>query len=44
MGGRDLDLRVMDVLGREFKKNHGVDPRKIAKCRLRLLENIEKAR
>lgn len=44
MGGRNLDYQVMQVVGEEFAKKYGDDPRKIARCRVRMLEAVEKAR
>ena len=44
LGGRDMDNAVIDVIGGEFAKKHGNDPRKNARCRVRLFEACEKAR
>ena len=39
-----MDNAVIDVIGGEFAKKHGNDPRKNARCRVRLFEACEKAR
>jgi heat shock protein 4 len=44
LGGRDFDDAVLDVIGGEFAKKYGDDPRKSARCRIRLYEACEKAR
>lgn len=44
LGGRNFDLLLLDILGEEFNKKYGCDPRKSPKCRLRMLDTIEKAR
>ena len=44
LGGRDFDDAVLDVVGGEFAKKYGDDPRKSARCRIRLYEACEKAR
>ncbi len=44
LGGRDFDNAVIDVVGGEFAKKYGNDPRKTARCRVRLFEACEKAR
>lgn len=44
LGGRDFDYEIFQVLGEEFMKKFGCDPRKNVRCRVRMLESIEKAR
>ena len=44
LGGRDFDNAVIDVIGGEFAKKFGNDPRKNSRCRIRLFEAVEKAR
>lgn len=44
LGARDFDYEVMQVIGGEFAKKYGDDPRKNARCRLRMYEGSEKAR
>ena len=44
LGGRDLDYAIMEKVGEEFMKKYGDDPRSNVRCRLRMLETIEKAR
>ena len=44
LGGRDLDYAIMQKVGEEFMKKYGDDPRENVRCRLRMLETIEKAR
>lgn len=42
LGGRNMDNLLMEILGEEFSKKYGVDPRRSARCRLRMLDIIEK--
>lgn len=44
LGARKIDLLLFELLGGEFAKKYGCDPRKNVRCRLRLLDNIEKLR
>lgn len=44
LGAREFDWELMQVVGGEFAKKFGADPRKNLRCRLRMLEGIEKAR
>lgn len=44
LGGRNFDNLILDILGGEFTKKYGCDPRKVPKCRLRMLDSIEKTR
>ena len=44
LGARNIDELLVDLLGGEFAKKYGADPRKPPKCRLRMLEAIEKFR
>lgn len=44
LGGRNFDYLILDLVGDEFKKKFGCDPRKAPKARLRLLDQIEKTR
>ena len=44
LGARIMDDILVDVLGGEFAKKYGVDPRKNFRCRLRMLDAIEKQR
>ena len=44
LGARRIDLLLFELLGGEFAKKYGCDPRKNVRCRLRLLDNIEKLR
>ena len=44
LGARNMDLLLLDKLGEEFAKKVGSDPRKQARCRLRMLDIIEKQR
>jgi len=44
LGGRNFDGLVMNMIGEEFAKKYGDDPREIPRCRLRMLEAAEKAR
>lgn len=44
LGARDFDYALFEKLGGEFLEKYGCDPRKNVRCRLRMLEVIEKAR
>mmetsp|Transcript_43618 Transcript_43618/g.57784 ORF Transcript_43618/g.57784 Transcript_43618/m.57784 type:complete len:624 (+) Transcript_43618:73-1944(+) len=44
LGGRDMDYQIMQKAGEEFLKKFGDDPRESPRCRLRMLETVEKAR
>jgi molecular chaperone DnaK (HSP70) len=44
LGGRNFDNLILDILGAEFTKKYGCDPTKVPKCRLRMLDSIEKTR
>jgi len=44
LGGRDIDYLIYQLLSEEFTKKYGDDPRESPKCKLRLLEMIEKKR
>ena len=44
LGGRDLDYSIMQKVGEEFMTKYGDDPRENVRCRLRMLETVEKAR
>jgi molecular chaperone DnaK (HSP70) len=44
LGARKMDYILMDKFGGEFNDKFGADPRKVPKCRLRMLEAIEKLR
>jgi heat shock protein 4 len=44
VGGRNFDLLLCDMIGEEFNKKFGCDPRKAPKARLRMLDQIEKTR
>lgn len=44
MGARQIDFLLFDLFGGEFNKKYGCDPRPNARCRLRLLDSIEKMR
>lgn len=44
LGARNIDQIYVDILGEEFLKKFGVDPRKNARSRLRMLDMIEKQR
>lgn len=44
LGARVMDSLLLEVLGGEFAKKFGSDPRKNVKCRLRMLDMIEKQR
>jgi molecular chaperone DnaK (HSP70) len=42
LGARNMDSLLVEKLGEEFNKKHGVDPRKNMRARLRMLDIIEK--
>lgn len=44
LGARQIDLQLFELLGGEFAKKYGCDPRGNIRCRLRLLDSIEKVR
>lgn len=44
LGARNFDYLLVDILGEEFKKKVGSDPRKNIRARLRMLDIIEKQR
>jgi len=44
LGAREFDWELVQLLGGEFAKKYGADPRKNAKCIVRMLEGVEKAR
>jgi heat shock protein 4 len=44
LGARDFDWEIMQVIGGKFAEKFGNDPRKNARCVIRMLEAIEKAR
>jgi heat shock 70kDa protein 4 len=44
LGARQIDYQLFDLLGGEFAKKFGCDPRPNIRCRLRLLDSIEKMR
>ncbi len=44
VGARNFDAKLMDVLCQRFKEQYDLDPRSSPKCRLRLLDVIEKGR
>lgn len=44
LGARNMDYLLVDKFGEEFAKKFGSDPRKQPRCRLRMLDFIEKAR
>jgi heat shock protein 4 len=44
LGARNMDYILVDILGEEFTKKFGVDPRKNVRARLRMLDMIEKQR
>jgi len=43
-GARSIDYYLLELLGEEFTKKYGDDPRKNVRCRLRMLDIIEKQR
>ena len=44
LGARKIDFQIFDLLASEFDKKNGCDPRESLRCRLRLLDSIEKCR
>ena len=44
LGARNMDAILVEILGAEFAKKYGVDPRKNIRARLRMLDVIEKQR
>jgi heat shock protein 4 len=44
LGARNMDYLLVEKLGAEFAKKVGSDPRKNIRCRLRMLDVIEKQR
>jgi heat shock protein 4 len=44
IGARQIDFILFDILGGKFNKKFGCDPRESIRCRLRLLDSIEKMR
>lgn len=44
LGGRDIDYVIYNLLSEEFAKKYGDDPRESLKCKLRILEMVEKKR
>ena len=44
LGARQIDYQLFELLAGEFEKKHGCDPRTSPRCRLRLLDGIEKCR
>jgi len=44
LGARQIDYALFDLLGGNFAKKYGCDPRPNLRCRLRLLDSIEKMR
>jgi len=44
LGARQIDFQLFELLGGEFAKKYGCDPRGNLRCRLRLLDSIEKMR
>jgi len=44
MGARQIDLLLTELLGGNFEKKYGCDPRTNTRARLRLLDSIEKMR
>lgn len=44
LGARNMDVLLLEKLGGEFAKKVGADPRKNVRCRLRMLDVIEKQR
>lgn len=44
LGARQIDYLLFELFGGEFYKKYGCDPRPNARCRLRLLDGIEKCR
>ena len=44
LGGRDFDMAILEKVGGEFAEKYGADPRKNARCIIRMMEAIEKCR
>ena len=44
LGARNMDILLVEKLGADFFKKFGADPRKNIRCRLRMLDVIEKQR
>lgn len=44
VGARNFDKKLMDVLSDRFQQKYDLDPRESPKCRLRMLDVIEKGR
>jgi heat shock protein 4 len=44
MGARDFDYEVMKKISAAFDKKHGEDPMENPRCKIRMMEAIEKAR
>ena len=44
LGARQIDLQLFELLCKEFNDKYGCDPRPNVRCRLRLLDSIEKVR
>lgn len=44
IGARQIDYLLFDIFGKEFQKKYGCEPRQNVRCKLRLMDNIEKLR
>jgi len=44
LGARKIDFLLFDIFAAEFAKKYGCDPREDKRCRLRMLDAIEKMR
>lgn len=44
LGARNIDQLLVEILGEEFSKKFGCDPRKNPKTRIKMLDAIEKQR
>jgi heat shock 70kDa protein 4 len=44
LGARNIDFLLFDLFAAEFSKKYGCDPREDKRCRLRMLDSIEKMR
>lgn len=44
LGGRDFDYAIMEKCAAEFDKKYGNDPMENVRCKLRIMEAVEKAR
>ena len=44
LGARQIDFLLFELLADEFEKKYGCDPKSSPRCRLRLLDSIEKTR